>query len=353
MASTDMKVLAFTKGDHTVPSSNFRVWFLADYLRKEYGWEVDIFHSISYSFWSVSFTRFRWWRKIIRSIGLQTPDVVLIHKVHFPLDIVILVVLLTRVYRIPLVYDIDDPQWVHSWAQDFLVSRIAHRIFCSSVPFMEHYKKINPHVVYIPTVIDSDRYAAYKKISYRHAGSVVIGWVGDGPGHFKFKNFHILKPALERLGREGYHIIWRIIGTRGYEPLERFIRSDVYEVDLVPQVPFDEVPLYIQQFDIGVAPVQDIEWFRINATAKGVEYMACGVPIIASPVGAYRDLVQEGENGFLASTTDDWVEKIKRLLADQSISQKIGEMGLQTVRTKYSYASIVPIVKKEFETLCV
>lgn len=347
-----MRILAFTKGNEKVPSSNFRVWILSRYLKEAYGWKFETFHSISYRFWSFDKRRFKIWKDVIQNMRHQKPDILFIHKVHFPFDIAVLILILKYWWRVPLVYDIDDPQWRNSRAQDFIMSRIADRIFCSSRPFFEHYKQINPNVVLVPTVIEGARYASHRKTSYNILNDPVLGWVGDGMGHFRSGNFHIIKPALEKLSELGYRIAFRIIGTKGYKPLEEFMRSDKYMVEFIAQVPFEDIPRQIQGFDIGLAPVVDTEWFQINATAKGVEYMACGVPVVASPVGAYNDLIKEGENGFLAASTEEWVQKIEQLLRDVSLRKQIGEAGFKTVSDGYSYAAILPLVKNEFETLC-
>ena len=64
--------------------------------------------------------------------------------------------------------------------------------------------------------------------------------------------------------------------------------------------------------------------------------MACGVPVVASAVGVNRDIIQDGVNGFLASTDGEWVEKLGRLLADPEIRRRFGEAGRRTIEERYS-----------------
>jgi len=344
-----MNILVFTKGGREVPSSNVRVWIPFERLKKDFGTHFDIFHSISYSFWSLSEKRFKVWKSVLEKARNNRYDVLFVHKVHFPFDIALLIVFLKLWYRLPVVYDIDDPQWLHSKAQDYILSKIAGKIFCSSKPFMERYKKYNTNVVFVPTGLDHEWFGKSKAL-YQKKDICIIGWIG-AQAHFKDGNFHIVKPALEELGKKGYKIEFKVIGTRGNKDLEDYLRSSFYVANPIPFVPYEEVPKNISQFDIAVAPVVATEWFEINATGKGVEYMACGVPIVASRVGAYKHLIQDGENGFLAGTTDEWVNKIERLLKDVSLREKIGEAGLKTVENGYSYRALVPIMKKEFEEI--
>jgi len=64
--------------------------------------------------------------------------------------------------------------------------------------------------------------------------------------------------------------------------------------------------------------------------------MACGVPVVASAVGVNREIVQDGANGFLASTEDEWVAKLGRLLVDRELRQRVGEAGRRTIDERYS-----------------
>ena len=69
--------------------------------------------------------------------------------------------------------------------------------------------------------------------------------------------------------------------------------------------------------DVGVYPLADDEWSKGKCGFKAIEFMACGVPVVAAAVGVNREIIQDGENGFLASTDDEWVDKLARLLSDR------------------------------------
>ena len=79
-----------------------------------------------------------------------------------------------------------------------------------------------------------------------------------------------------------------------------------------------------------------------KSALKAVEYMACSVPPVVSPVGENGFLVQDGENGFVASSTREWVEKLKLLAADADLRQKLGAAAQAVVRQNYSYEVIIP-----------
>jgi glycosyltransferase involved in cell wall biosynthesis len=88
--------------------------------------------------------------------------------------------------------------------------------------------------------------------------------------------------------------------------------------------------------DVGVYPLADDEWSRGKCGFKAIEFMACGVPVVAAAVGVNREIVEDGVNGFLASTEDEWVEKLGRLLADPQLRRRFGEAGRRTIEERYS-----------------
>ena len=88
--------------------------------------------------------------------------------------------------------------------------------------------------------------------------------------------------------------------------------------------------------DIGVYPLRDDEWSRGKCGFKAIEFMACGVPVVAAAVGVNREIVQDGENGFLASSEDEWIDKLGRLLASRELRRRFGENGRRTVEARYS-----------------
>ncbi|WPZ31535.1 glycosyltransferase family 4 protein (plasmid) [Sulfitobacter sp. OXR-159] len=92
----------------------------------------------------------------------------------------------------------------------------------------------------------------------------------------------------------------------------------------------------IQKMDIGVMPLPDTPWTRGKCGYKLIQYMACGLPVVASPVGVNRDLVEHGVNGFLAESDDEWCAAIKALLNDPDLRRRMGEAGRQKVEARYS-----------------
>jgi glycosyltransferase involved in cell wall biosynthesis len=77
---------------------------------------------------------------------------------------------------------------------------------------------------------------------------------------------------------------------------------------------------------------------------KLIQYMACGKPVIASPVGVNRDIVQHGVNGFLAETESEWLNATRRLVDDPGLRARMGREGRRIVEVGYSLQATAPKV---------
>ena len=92
----------------------------------------------------------------------------------------------------------------------------------------------------------------------------------------------------------------------------------------------------VQGFDIGVMPLPDDPWARGKCGYKLIQYMACGVPVIASPVGVNADIVTHGTDGWLATDADEWAEALRRLLDDRAARARFGAAGRERIIRDYS-----------------
>ena len=91
----------------------------------------------------------------------------------------------------------------------------------------------------------------------------------------------------------------------------------------------------ISQFDVGIMPLVDESFERGKCGYKLIQYMACGLPVVASPVGVNRQIVEHGVNGFLAETQEDWALALKTLIADAGLRERMGRAGRDKVEQKF------------------
>ena len=98
----------------------------------------------------------------------------------------------------------------------------------------------------------------------------------------------------------------------------------------------------IQGMAIGIMPLDDSPWARGKCGYKLIQYMACGLPVVASPTGVNSEIVEHGVNGFLASSEDEWREALAKLLNSAELRRKMGDAGRLKVERQYSLQACAP-----------
>jgi glycosyltransferase involved in cell wall biosynthesis len=205
--------------------------------------------------------------------------------------------------------------------------------------FLKHYAlQFNPHVTVIPTVIDTDRYSPKK--DYRRQGKLNIGWIGLA---YNLPYVQKLEETLQKLKREIGDFKFTVICSEGLE-------IDGVDIIFKPWSYDDEIT-NIRNLDIGIMPLADDEWAKGKCGLKVLQYMACGVPVMASPVGVNNEIIKDGENGFLAATDKEWLEKLSLLARNEELRRKIGQKGRETVEKHYSLKLWGPRVASLYKSL--
>lgn len=182
----------------------------------------------------------------------------------------------------------------------------------------------------LPTVVDLRRYPPAPPRPAPAGGPLTIGWIGSPvtSGYLE-----LLRPALSAL-RDKIPLRLRLIGAApqalaGF-PVERMAWSA------------DGEAAAIAGCDIGVMPLPDRPFERGKCGYKLIQFMAGSRPVIASPVGANRDIVIPGETGFLAAQDADWTAALSRLHDDPPLRQRMGEAGRRRAEALYSLHAAAP-----------
>jgi len=180
----------------------------------------------------------------------------------------------------------------------------------------------------IPTTVDTER---YQPRSHDANETPVVGWIGT-PKTSRY--LQPLLPVFEILKKET-QVRFVAVGARSEDfagtPVETSRWSAETEV------------ASIQQFAIGIMPIEDTPWERGKCGYKLIQYMACGVPVVASPVGVNSDIVVPEENGLLAATLDEWKNSLSCLLmAEATCRQAMGRAGRARVEKRYTLKAQAP-----------
>ena len=198
----------------------------------------------------------------------------------------------------------------------------ARMVFVGNDYLAERAKKAGvKSVILLPTVIDPKR---YRKKEVYSSGKVWIGWIGS-PSTLKYVK--AIKQELEEVCREANAGLLLVNGNEGF--------SFQGDLNMIPWSEAGEVEA-ILQMDIGIMPLPDNEWERGKCAYKLIQYMACGLPVVASPVGMNKEVVRNGENGFLAEGSAEWKEGLLRLVRDEGLRKMMGEKGFELVQERFT-----------------
>ncbi len=239
---------------------------------------------------------------------------------------------------VPMIYDFDDAIWHMDvseanrrlkWLKDPgkvpKIIALAHHVIAGNDYLADYARRFNTRVEVIPTVIDTEAYVP-RSTAPRPDGRVVIGWTGSLTS---VAHLQLAFPMLRELQRtHGDRIVFRVISDR---PLE----APGLQVENVRWNAGTEAA-YLAAIDIGIMPLPDNEWSRGKCGFKGLQYMGMGKAVVLSRVGVNGTIVQDGVNGFLASSDAEWTEKLTKLIADADLRQRMGEAARRTVEEKYS-----------------
>lgn len=267
-------------------------------------------------------------------------DVLFLHRELLPVGPPFLERILAA-KEIPVVYDFDDAiflpdtsdanRWFHWLKQPKKTSaicRLSDHTIVGNRYLQEYALRYTSSVSVIPTTIDTDAYTP--KESAQIDGLPVIGWSGSLT---TLKHLKTIGQILQEL-RKQLPFRLKVIGS------ERF---SLPGVEVIPQAwnPRTEVE-DLKSIDIGLMPLPDDPWARGKCGLKILQYMAVGVPTVASPVGVNAQIIEDGKNGFLASRPEEWVEKLMNLASDEALRQRFALEGRRTVVERYSAKQYAP-----------
>ena len=187
----------------------------------------------------------------------------------------------------------------------------------------------------LPTSVDTARYAARRE--RRDKGTTVVGWIGTP---YTARYLRGIRGALARLHADG-DVEYRFIGCPAgldlgvpYTAVEWREDTEVAE---------------LQQLDCGIMPLPDSPFERGKCGYKLIQYMACGLPVVASPVGINTEIVVPAQNGILARDEADWYQALRELAAHPGERARMGEAGRTLVEERFSTRVTAPLLLDALE----
>ena len=241
-----------------------------------------------------------------------------------------------------LAFDFDDAIWVpatnfanpldrlRDWDRPAKIIARADRVIAGSRLLAEYARAhaAPERVSILPTVVDTARFRPSPRAP---DGTVVVGWIGT-PRNTSY--LQAVWPALAEAARATPALRYVLVGA------EPFDTADV-PVRFVPWTLAGEIA-DIQGFDIGIMPLADDAQARGKCGFKIIEYMACGVPAVASPVGANPDVLADGITGRLAADHAGWLAALTELARDSALRHAMGQAARARAVEQFSTDAVAP-----------
>lgn len=242
-----------------------------------------------------------------------------------------------------LIFDIDDLVYMRNERADkwytrlfkgrdkpiYLMKKADHVITCT--PYLDEFvRKFNTNTTDISSTINTDTYIPVNR--YKNEGVITLGWSGS---HSTVRYLGLLHPVLKELKKEiDYRLI--VMGDASFHLEGIDMEAHAWSEE-------KEIPM-LQRMDIGLYPLPlDEEWVYGKSGLKALQYMALGLPVIATAIGANFRVIENGKSGFLVTTPEEWLEKLRWLISKPELRKELGQKARERVEKYYSIRANEPV----------
>jgi glycosyltransferase involved in cell wall biosynthesis len=337
--------------EKVAPSQRFRIELFLPLLKQE-GYRYRLFSFLDKDAWNVLYkpgkrplkawgTFKGFFRRLHHLFLSAKADFVFIHREATPIGPPVFEWLLAKVFKKKIIHEYDDAIWLPggekisrikkwvkaTWKIKYII-KWSYKVAAGNNFLCDYARQYNSSVFLIPTVVDTD-HGHYIQRNQNDTGKIVVGWTGT---HTTLHNLEVIEGVIPELKKE--------------------IDFDFFVIsNKPPGWAFDFVykqwELVSEQEDllkmhIGIMPLKHGPWFEGKCGFKLIQYLACGIPTIASPVGVNSQIVIHGQNGFIASGKQEWIRYLKLLCADPALRSEMGKKGRKHVEDNYSLKSQSP-----------
>ena len=242
---------------------------------------------------------------------------------------------LTKMLNKNIIYDIDDMVFLKtksvynqpvSWLKgrgkmQYMMKHAKHVITCTDM-LDAHARKYNQNTTNISSTINTDTYIPTNR--YNNSNQLVLGWSGS---HSTSQYLYLLESVLQNISN-AHSVKILVIGDASFN-------IDGIELEALPWRESTEVD-DLTSIDIGLYPLPDEPWVYGKSGLKALQYMALGIPTVASAVGMNFKVIEDGTSGFLVKNDREWITTITRLIDDPALRARVGEASRSRVLSTYS-----------------
>ena len=344
----ELKVLVLaSKAPGLAPGQRFRFEQWAPRLRRDHGIMLDLIPFESPRLSQLLYQRghfaakaarvsYDFFRRASAAFAARSYDAVLVFREAALIGPAIYESLIAALGK-PIIYDFDDTIWspaqahmngifsrLHFYGKTSRICRLATAVTPGNEFLAEYARNRNSSVFIMPTSIELDDYPVIAEPS--SAEPFVVCWTGSTS---TLPHFEHARAALEQLAKT-IPVAVKVICNE--PPARPIAGAEMRFVRWSPEREAQE----LGDCHAGIMPLPDDEIARGKCGLKALQYMATGRPVVVSPVGVNTEIIRDGVNGLLASSTDEFVAALTRLAEDPDFRRRMGAEARRTIEERYS-----------------
>jgi glycosyltransferase involved in cell wall biosynthesis len=231
----------------------------------------------------------------------------------------------------PTIFDVDDAIWLSRPFGSIMTRKIASKaeaVLAGNNHIAQYVSGWCKNIHIVPTAIDVDRFRPPENSDILRTDTFTVGWTGTQSNLHELEKIEVpLKSFIE--GHSGSEIL---IVCDQAPNLKTIPSTKIRYIEWSPE----NEHVAVQQMDVGIMPLSDTPWTRGKCSFKMLQYMACGIPVIASPVGMNRTVLRMSTFGLAAESHRDWFQALSFFCRNRDIRDEYGKAGRYVVEKNFS-----------------
>ena len=293
-------------------------------------------------------------RRVRDLLRAESFDVIFVHLEAFPIGPPIFEWMFSRLKK-PIVFDLDDAIFMKKkvGSDNALINFLKYPAKISGIirlssevivcnDYLKDYAAqyiVQEKVHVIPTSLNLEKFILKKETKNNE---LTIGWIGSST---TAAYLELLNDVFQSLSSR-YEFVLKIVGAgRNFQIPGVKILNQSWSLE-------KDVEDF-HSLDIGVYPLPDDEWIKGKTGFKTCQYLAVGVPCVVSSAGRNKEIIEDGVNGFLATDNNEWIEKLSKLIKEETLRKKFISTGRKTIENRFSVKVNAPkfleVLKRAFD----
>ena len=268
-------------------------------------------------------------------------DFVYVHREAAPIGPPVFEWVISRLCRKKMIYDFDDAIWVPVVSQSNRIARfikwpskvasickMSYKVSVGNRFLADFAKRFCKNVIVVPTVVDTEK--THNLMQRQEVNKPVIGWTGTLT---TLKYLDLALPAIQKL-QDKYEFTFLVIANKDPQlPVKNYKFINWKKESEIED---------LLSMHIGLMPLADGDVEKGKCGFKAIQYLSLGIPAVVSPVGANTEVVENGKNGYVADTIDEWTIALEKLFTNEILRKEFGEKGRKKIEMVYSVKVTCP-----------